>query len=126
VGEGTLLETCYETREFRERHRHRYEVNNKYLAQLESKGLRASGKNAESNLVEVIEIPNHPWFLATQFHPEFTSRPNRPGPLFKGFVKAAAMRLEEQEELFRTNRQSLAGPDVHTVTESHPTAVIRD
>lgn len=102
VGEGTLLETCYATREFRERHRHRYEVNNKYLAQLESKGLCASGKYAESNLVEVIEIPNHPWFLATQFHPEFTSRPNRPGPLFKGFVKAAAMRLEEQAELFRS------------------------
>jgi CTP synthase len=105
VGEGTLLQSCYETQELRERHRHRYEVNNKYLAELESRGLRASGRYVESNLVEVIEIPDHPWFLATQFHPEFTSRPNRPGPLFKGFVKAAAMRLEEQEELFQKSRE---------------------
>ena len=101
VAKGSLLERAYGQGEIRERHRHRYEVNNKYLKQLEGAGLKASGIYPGSNLVEVIEIPDHPWFLATQFHPEFTSRPNRPGPLFKNFVGAAMLRLEEQGALFQ-------------------------
>jgi CTP synthase len=73
-----------------ERHRHRYEFNNQYLDKMEQAGMRFSGKSIDGRLVEVIEISNHPWFLACQFHPEFTSTPRKGHPLFSGFVKAAA------------------------------------
>jgi CTP synthase len=72
-----------------ERHRHRYELNNEYRELLEKKGLKMAGVNPEKNLVEIIEIKNHPFFVATQFHPEFKSRPLDPHPLFREFVKAA-------------------------------------
>jgi CTP synthase len=78
-----------------ERHRHRYEFNNQYFERLEQAGLRFSGKSIDGRLVEVIEIPNHPWFLACQFHPEFTSTPRRGHPLFSGFVTAAAQHKKE-------------------------------
>jgi CTP synthase len=73
-----------------ERHRHRYEFNNQYLQKMEQAGMRFSGKSIDGRLVEVVEILNHPWFLACQFHPEFTSTPRKGHPLFSGFVKAAA------------------------------------
>ena len=73
-----------------ERHRHRYELNNGYRETLTREGLRVVGVYPEKDLVEIIELPDHPWFVATQFHPEFTSRPGRPNPLFRDFVKAAA------------------------------------
>lgn len=73
-----------------ERHRHRYEFNNQYLEKLEKAGMRFSGKSIDGRLVEVVEIPDHPWFLACQFHPEFTSTPRKGHPLFSGFVAAAA------------------------------------
>ena len=72
-----------------ERHRHRYEFNNKYFEKLEKAGMRFSGKSIDGRLVEVVEIPDHPWFLACQFHPEFTSTPRKGHPLFSGFVSAA-------------------------------------
>lgn len=72
-----------------ERHRHRYEVNNQFVAQLQEHGLVISGFSAENNLVEMIELPTHPWFLACQFHPEFTSTPRDGHPLFNGFIQAA-------------------------------------
>ena len=72
-----------------ERHRHRYEVNNMLLKQIEAAGLRVAGRSADNKLVEIIELPNHPWFVACQFHPEFTSTPRDGHPLFAGFVKAA-------------------------------------
>lgn len=72
-----------------ERHRHRYEINNEYRGALTSHGLKLSGLSPDSRIVEMIELPGHPWFLATQAHPEFKSRPNRPHPLFKGFIGAA-------------------------------------
>lgn len=72
-----------------ERHRHRYEVNNYYRDDLTSHGLKLSGLSPDGRIVEMIEIPEHPWFVATQAHPEFKSRPNRPHPLFKGFIGAA-------------------------------------
>jgi CTP synthase len=72
-----------------ERHRHRYEVNNMLLKQIEAAGLRVAGRSGDDQLVEIIEIPNHPWFIACQFHPEFTSTPRDGHPLFAGFVKAA-------------------------------------
>jgi CTP synthase len=73
-----------------ERHRHRYEFNNQYVEKLEKAGMRFSGKSLDGRLVEVIEIPSHPWFLACQFHPEFTSTPRKGHPLFSGFVIAAS------------------------------------
>ena len=73
-----------------ERHRHRYEFNNQYVEKLEKAGMRFSGKSLDGRLVEVIEIPGHPWFLACQFHPEFTSTPRKGHPLFSGFVIAAS------------------------------------
>src|SRR5205823_10115046 len=78
------------------RHRHRYEVNNMLRRRLEDEGLVASGTSPDDRLVEVIELPDHPFFLASQFHPEFNSRPTRPEPLFREFVGAAARRARER------------------------------
>jgi CTP synthase len=80
---------CYQDELVYERHRHRYEFNNEYREVMEQAGMRFSGTSPDGRLVEIIEIADHPWFLAVQFHPEFTSRPNRPQPLFREFVKAA-------------------------------------
>ena len=79
----------YGTSEIAERHRHRYEVNNEYRDLLVDKGLKLCGTSPDGRIVEMIEIPDHPWFIATQAHPEFKSRPNRPHPLFHGFIAAA-------------------------------------
>lgn len=88
---------AYKTSVVYERHRHRYEFNNEYRDTLERAGLKIAGVYPDKNLVEIIEIPDHPWFVACQFHPEFTSRPQRPNPLFKDFVKAA-IRKERVKE----------------------------
>lgn len=93
----SLAFSVYQKEVITERHRHRYEFNNNYLEQLEQKGMRFSGKSIDGRLVEVIEIPEHPWFLACQFHPEFTSTPRRGHPLFSGFVAAAALHKKECE-----------------------------
>ncbi len=87
--ENSLAREVYCAAEVSERHRHRYEVNNNYVAQLEDAGLRFTGWSAERELVEMIELPEHPWFLACQFHPEFTSRPRGGHPLFTGYINAA-------------------------------------
>lgn len=92
LGEGTLARKVYGTSEVRERHRHRYEFNNTYREQLTAKGLVLSGLSPDGQLVEILELSTHPWFLATQFHPEYNSRPHRPHPLFKGFLGAALRR----------------------------------
>ncbi len=89
LGEGSLASRLYGQGIIQERHRHRYEVNNDYLPRLEKTGLRISGIWAEKQLVEIIEIAEHPYFVAGQFHPEFRSRPWEPHPLFAGFIKAA-------------------------------------
>ncbi len=81
----------YGTREIMERHRHRYEVNNDFRFALTEKGMKLCGTSPDGRIVEMIEIPDHPWFLATQAHPELKSRPNRPHPLFRGFVEAAIL-----------------------------------
>ncbi|OHA00660.1 MAG: CTP synthase [Candidatus Sungbacteria bacterium RIFCSPHIGHO2_02_FULL_47_11] len=83
---------AYGVRRISERHRHRYEVNNEFRKRLEQKGLVFSGINLERNLVEIIELPNHPFFVGTQFHPEFKSRPLDPHPLYREFIKAAIKR----------------------------------
>jgi len=90
--EGSLARNCYQDELVYERHRHRYEFNNEYRERIESAGLKISGTSPDGRLVEIVEMPDHPWFLAVQFHPEFTSRPNRPQPLFREFVKAAFQR----------------------------------
>ncbi|MDQ3123345.1 MAG: CTP synthase [bacterium] len=83
---GSLAEKVYKTGKIIERHRHRYEANNDYVGSYESWGIRATGRNPQTNLVEIIEGVNHPFFMASQFHPEFKSRPNRPHPMFSGFI----------------------------------------
>ncbi len=85
---GSLAATTYGSETVRERHRHRYEVNNNYRDRLEAAGMRFSGLSVD-DLVEMVELPDHPWFLASQFHPEFTSNPRDGHPLFKGFIDAA-------------------------------------
>ena len=86
---GTLASEAYRTEEISERHRHRYEYNNDYRQRLEGGGLLVSGTSPDNNLVEIVEIEDHPWFLGCQFHPEFKSKPMRPHPLFRDFIKAA-------------------------------------
>lgn len=98
---GTRLYETYKEDLVMERHRHRYELNNDYRAKLENAGLKCSGVYEKADLVEVVEIPAHPFFMATQYHPEFKSRPTRPHPIFSAFVKAATNRLEEQTTLFK-------------------------
>lgn len=88
------VHNCYQTDIIRERHRHRYEVNNNLLPQLIKAGLKVTGRSEDGALVEVVEAPDHPWFVACQFHPEFTSTPRDGHPLFSGFVKAAIKQHE--------------------------------
>ena len=85
---GTVARELYGRDEIMERHRHRYEFNNTYMDQFRRAGLNFSGLS-QDGLVEIIELPSHPWFVATQFHPEFTSTPRDGHPLFSGFVRAA-------------------------------------
>ena len=87
---GSRAQAAYGQSTIFERHRHRYEFNNAYRAQLEQAGLRVAGINPERDLVEIVEIPDHPFYVGAQFHPEFKSRPDRPHPLFAGLVSAAA------------------------------------
>src|SRR5213082_756497 len=92
VAAGTRAREAYREAVIHERHRHRYEVNNHFRARLVDAGLIVSGTFQEGRLVEIVELPGHPWFVASQFHPEFKSRPTRPAPLFRGFVGAALAR----------------------------------
>ncbi len=87
---GTRARAAYGTETIHERHRHRYEVNNAYRSRLVSKGLVIAGLNEALDLVEVVELPDHPWFVAVQYHPEFQSKPTAPHPLFRDFVRAAS------------------------------------
>jgi CTP synthase len=89
IKKGTLAYEIYEKEEISERHRHRYEYNNSYKERLEKAGLICSGTSPDGTLVEIVEIKEHPYFIGGQFHPEFKSRPDKPAPLFKAFIKAA-------------------------------------
>jgi len=97
LSEGTFAFKAYGRREIQERHRHRYEFNNAYRGVLTRHGLRISGQSPDEELVEIVEIDDHPWFLGCQFHPEFKSRPTDPHPLFRDFIGAA---LGEKRALF--------------------------
>jgi CTP synthase len=89
---------AYGANEISERHRHRYEFNNIYRTQFEAHGMQFSGLSPDGKLVEIIEIADHPWFVAVQFHPEFKSKPIVPHPLFAGFVAAAVQRRTQRAE----------------------------
>ena len=93
---GTVAEAAYGVDMVNERHRHRYEFNNQYRERLEAAGLVASGLSPDGQLVEICEVRGHPWMAGSQFHPEFRSRPNRPHPLYKGFIGAAVARSQER------------------------------
>ncbi|HEY1991035.1 MAG TPA: CTP synthase [Gammaproteobacteria bacterium] len=103
VAPGTLAHRCYGKDKVMERHRHRYEFNNNYLEQLEKKGLRFSGRS-DDDLVEIVELPDHPFFIATQFHPEFTSTPRDGHPLFTGFIKAARAYAQQSGQTLKAAR----------------------
>lgn len=92
LAQGSRARALYGEAEIFERHRHRYEFNNDYRAAFQAHGMALAGTSPDGRLVELIELPDHPWFVAAQFHPEFLSRPNRPHPLFRGFVQAALAR----------------------------------
>lgn len=89
VKDGTLAYKCYKEHHVQERHRHRYEFNNSFKEEFERNGMLISGINPQQNLAEIIELPANDFFIASQFHPEFTSRPSKPNPLFRGFIKAS-------------------------------------
>ncbi len=89
LDETSKARVLYGQPEIHERHRHRYEVNNAYRDKLLGGGMLLSGISPDGKIVEMIELPSHSWFVATQAHPEFKSRPNRPHPLFRGFIEAA-------------------------------------
>jgi len=99
--EGSLVKSLYRKDSIIERHRHRYEFNNKYKDKLESVGMGVAGYSVDNELVEIIEIPKHPWFVGCQFHPEFTSTPRDGHPLFTGFIEAA---LKYKESHFRVHK----------------------
>jgi CTP synthase len=92
---GTKAAECYQTEEIFERHRHRYEFNNQYRQQLEDQGMSIAATSENDSLVEIVEIPDHPWFVAVQFHPEFKSKPTAAHPLFAGFIQAAIRRSQK-------------------------------
>ena len=94
---GTFSEKAYGTTEIWERHRHRYEFNNAYLDRFTAGGMVIAGRNPDRNLVEIVEVKNHPFFVAVQFHPELKSRPNRPHPLFRDFVGASIQHRDQSE-----------------------------
>ena len=117
LAEGTQARELYGGKPVvSERHRHRYEVNNAYRQQLADSGLAISGTFEEGRLVEIVELPDHPWFVASQFHPEFKSRPTRPAPLFREFVRAALTRSRER-------RGALAAVDVLTASSQPPSTM---
>jgi CTP synthase len=95
---GTRTREIYGEAVVYERHRHRYEVNNLLRKRLQSAGLSVSGTSPDDRLVEVVELDDHPFFVASQFHPEFKSRPERPAPLFRDFIAAALERAAERDE----------------------------
>ena len=98
LSKKSLSFKAYKKENVSERHRHRYEFNNDYLEVLQKAGLKLTGKSEDGMLVEVVEVPDHPWFVGCQFHPEFTSTPRDGHPLFTGFIKAAIAQSELHKE----------------------------
>src|SRR6476661_7233462 len=107
---GSKAAAVYGQEVIYERHRHRFEVNNRYRGTLEAAGMILSGQSPDGRLVEIVELKDHPWFVASQFHPEFKSRPERPHPLFDGFVTAALAVRDGREPVFIARPGSTDGP----------------
>ena len=109
LADGSLAARLYGEQVIYERHRHRWEVNNRYRRELAEAGLSMSGVSPDDRLVEIVEIPDHPYFIASQFHPEFKSRPDAPHPLFSGFVQAALeyRRSRRAADVDRVNTSSV-------------------
>jgi CTP synthase len=97
--------SCYGAENISERHRHRYEFNNEYGGAFAEKGLQVTGTSPDGALVEVVELEDHPWFVAVQYHPEFKSQPTKSHPLFHGFIQAAVARRSERPERFSERSQ---------------------
>ncbi|HEX7737990.1 MAG TPA: CTP synthase [Ktedonobacteraceae bacterium] len=103
-----------------ERHRHRYEFNNEFRKRMEAHGMVLSGRSADNSLIEVIELADHPWFVASQFHPEFKSRPTRPHPLFRDFVGACVqLSREEQQQAYEPLKEALGAPARGSQPDAH-------
>ena len=99
--EGSISASAYGKKEVSERHRHRFEFNNEYRKAFEEKGLKIAGFNPERDLVEIVEVEDHPWFVGVQFHPEFQSKPTKAHPLFASFIEAAlaySLQNKQQEQ----------------------------
>ena len=96
---GSRAAAIYGEEKIVERHRHRYEFNNAYAEMYEANGMRCSGRNEESQLVEIVEIPEHRWYVGTQFHPQYSSTVLKPHPLFRDFIRTASKRGEAQKEM---------------------------
>ncbi len=103
---GSLAEQIYGTNMISERHRHRWEFNNNYLEQFEKAGMVASGKNPATGLVEIVELPGHPFFIGVQYHPELKSTVENPQPIFVHFVRAAKTYAEKKGELKSVSLES--------------------
>jgi CTP synthase len=102
--EGTLARSVYGEPAISERHRHRYEVNHKYLSTLEAHGLVISGRSPDGKFIEMVELPDHPWYLGCQFHPEYKSKPTEPHPLFVSYIAAALAEQKRREGAARPAR----------------------
>ncbi len=120
--EGSLARKLYNAAEISERHRHRYEFNNAYRQQFTAHGMRVTGTSPDGKLVEVIELPEHPWFVAVQYHPEFKSKPTSPQPLFAGFVGAAVARNKTRGDR-GTAKKPVAKEERAAVSSEHPIQV---
>jgi CTP synthase len=117
---GSRAGEAYGVAEVQERHRHRFEVNNAYLPLLTAHGMRVTGLYAERQLVEIVELAEHPWFVGTQFHAEYRSRPNRPHPLYAAFVAAALAHREQQAAAAGTGAVSADGEVLSDTRVAHP------
>jgi CTP synthase len=96
--EGSKSQAAYKAKQVSERHRHRYEFNPEYRSQFEAAGMKPCGTSPDGKLVEIVELENHPWFVAVQYHPEFKSKPQQPHPLFRDFIAAAIVRHQERTQ----------------------------
>lgn len=112
---GSQAALSYADEKVSERHRHRYELNNIYRQQLIEKGLLISGTSPDDSLVEIVEIPTHPWFLAVQYHPEFHSKPTAAHPLFAGFVRSAVEHRQRRGDRPQPNPSDAATSGEETV-----------
>ena len=110
LSEGSRAAECYDCEEISERHRHRYEVNNVYRQQFAANGLQFSGTSPDESLVEIVELPEHRWFVAVQYHPEFKSKPTAAHPLFEGFVEAAIGHHTAKHDKKTTDSESTDSP----------------